>query len=207
MVEKAGSPFRSANAGELSPEAAGRVDIKQFYSAGLRYKNMEPDMAGSFDNGRVRGSVAVVAQSGVSVTPAAAVIYQANVLGVVVAIDCTALDTSVGEHVVQAQVFNGSVWKNIGGSVDVGTAARAVTMAAAPGEGVLVSAVRLLATFSVAASITTGVVTVLTETALQDAPRYSSVRHDSGSRYFLCNPCSWMCMKMTHLWLVFTCQQ
>jgi hypothetical protein len=38
--------------------------------------------------------------------------------------------------------------------------------------------------FSVSASITTGVVEVLTEAAVQDVPRYTSVRHDSGSKYF-----------------------
>lgn len=195
MVEKAGSPFRSANAGELSPEAAGRVDIKQFYSAGLRYKNMEPvplsgfrDMAGSFDNGRVRGRVEVVAQSGVVATAGPhsgnQIIYQATVAGNVVAIDCAALDADVGEHVVQAQALVGATWVNVGGAVTVGTAARAIGMAVAPGEGVSATAVRLQATFSVAASITTGVVTVLTESTVQDAPRYTSVRHDSGSRYF-----------------------
>jgi hypothetical protein len=195
MVEKAGSPYRSANAGELSPEAAGRVDIKQFYSAGLRYKNMEPvplsgfrDMAGSFDNGRVRGQVSALAQSGVAVTAGphtgTQVIWQATVAGKVVAIDCAALDASVGEHVVQAQALVGATWVNFGSPVTVGTAARAITLAAAPGSGFSATAVRLLAVFSVSASITTGVVVVLSESAVQDVPRYTSVRHDSGSKYF-----------------------
>jgi hypothetical protein len=195
MVEKAGSPYRSANAGELSPEAAGRVDVKQFYSAGLRYKNMEPvplsgfrDMAGSFDNGLVRGQVSVLAQSGVSVTAGphtgTQTIWQATVTGKVVAIDCAALDADTGEHVVQAQALVGATWVNVGSPVTVGTAARAITMAAAPGAGLAATAVRLRAVLSVAASITTGAVVVLSEAVAQDVPRYTSVRHDSGARYF-----------------------
>ena len=35
------------------------------------------------------------------------------------------------------------------------------------------------------ASITTGTVSVLTESTVQDNPRYSSLLHDTGSRYFL----------------------
>lgn len=195
MVEKAGSPYRSANAGELSPEAAGRVDIKQFYSAGLRYKNMEPvplsgfrDMAGSFDVGLVRGQVAVLAQSGVVVTAGphtgTQTIWQANVTGKVAAIDCAALDASVGEHVVQAQARVGATWVNVGAPVTVGTAARAITMAVAPGAGLSANAVRLQAVFAVSASITTGAVVVVAEGAAQDVPRYTSVRHDSGAKYF-----------------------
>lgn len=196
MAERAGSPFRSANAGELSPDAAGRVDVKQYYSAGLRYKNVEPvplsgfrDMAGSFDLGPVRGRVAPLAQSDVVATPGpfvgSHVIWQATVSGVVAAVDCTALDAGVGEHSVQAQVLVGGVWLSLGHAVTIGTAARAITMAQAPSRGFTATAVRLLADFSVAASMTTGAVTILTETEIQDAPRYDALRHDSGARYAL----------------------
>jgi hypothetical protein len=195
MVEKAGSPYRSANAGELSPEAAGRVDIKQFYSAGLRYKNMEPvplsgfrNMAGSYDNGVVRGRVTALAQGAIVVTPGphsgVQVIWQANVAGKICAVDCSALRASVGEHLVQARALVGAAWVNLGSPVTVGTVARAIAMAVAPGTGLLATAVQLRTTFAAAASMTVGVVTVLSETAVQDAPRYCSVRHDGGSRYF-----------------------
>ncbi len=109
MVAGPGSPYRSANAGELSPEAAGRADVKQFYSAGLRFKNVEPvplsgfrDMGGSRDTGPVRGRVSTLAQTNVVVTagPHAtlATIWQADVAGNVCAIDCAALVASVGTH-------------------------------------------------------------------------------------------------------------
>ncbi|WP_155898405.1 hypothetical protein [Aurantimonas coralicida] len=42
MVAQAGTGQQSMNAGELARDLAGRVDIKQYYSAGLRYLNVEP---------------------------------------------------------------------------------------------------------------------------------------------------------------------
>lgn len=42
MVARPATPYRSANAGEMSQDLRGRVDIKQYYSAGLAYKNIEP---------------------------------------------------------------------------------------------------------------------------------------------------------------------
>ena len=60
MVARPTTPYRSANAGELSPDAKGRVDIKQYYSAGLAYKNIEPvpqsgfrQMGGSWRKGTI----------------------------------------------------------------------------------------------------------------------------------------------------------
>lgn len=42
MVARPAKPFRSANAGEFSPDVSTRIDIKQYYSAGLNFKNIEP---------------------------------------------------------------------------------------------------------------------------------------------------------------------
>ncbi|WP_062203483.1 hypothetical protein [Aureimonas sp. AU12] len=50
MVARAGTGQQSMNAGELSPELAGRVDIKQYYSAGLRFLNIEPVAQAGFRN-------------------------------------------------------------------------------------------------------------------------------------------------------------
>lgn len=204
MAERPGSPYRSANAGELSLEAGGRVDIKQFYSAGLRYKNVEPvplsgfrQMAGSLDLGPVRKRIAVLAHSGAAATPGdhpagPAVIWQAAVAGVVAAIDCAALDASAGLHSVQAQARVGLDWVNVGAPVAAGTAARAITMAAAPRQGVSATAVRLLAAMTATASITTGTVTVLTEGSALDAPRYEQMQNDDGSRYLLSLQAQWL---------------
>lgn len=63
MVARPATPFRSANAGEFSRDAAGRVDIKQYYSAGIACKNIEPvpqsgfrQMGGTWHKGTVPGT-------------------------------------------------------------------------------------------------------------------------------------------------------
>jgi hypothetical protein len=196
MAERAGTPYRSANAGELSQEIAGRIDIKQFYSAGLRYKNIEPKpvsgfhaMAGSVDTGLVRKRVAPLAKSAETLTgtdiTGTATLWQATVAGTVCAIDCTALLSSAGTQQVQAQALVGASWVNVGAAIPVLTTARAITMALPPGAGVAATAVRLQATTTVAALLTVGTVTVLAEGTESDAPRYTSVKHDSGYNYFM----------------------
>ncbi|KTR08566.1 hypothetical protein NS365_01120 [Aureimonas ureilytica] len=50
MVARPGSGQQSMNAGEFSPELAGRIDIKQYYAAGLRFRNIEPVAQAGFRN-------------------------------------------------------------------------------------------------------------------------------------------------------------
>ncbi|KTQ97773.1 hypothetical protein NS226_03790 [Aureimonas ureilytica] len=50
MVARPGSSQQSMNAGEFSPELAGRIDIKQYYAAGLRFRNIEPVAQAGFRN-------------------------------------------------------------------------------------------------------------------------------------------------------------
>lgn len=196
MVAREGAPYRSANAGELSPDAAGRADIKQFYSAGLRFKGIEPvplsgfrRMAGSFDLGPVRGRMAVLPKTNEDPTPGphtgTKTIWQASVVGKVVAIDCTAVAADTGAHTVHAEALVGGNWVAFGSPIPVSTTTQQLTFAAAPGAGLVATQARLRATMSVAASINVGVVTVLNETAIQDNPRYASLLHDSGLRYHL----------------------
>lgn len=195
MVAKQGAPYRSANAGELSEDAAGRADIKQFYSAGLAFKNIEPvplsgfrDMPGSFDDGPVRGQVEVLAKSGIVVTAGphtgTQVIYEATVSGAVTAIDCAALTSSAGVHQVIAEVRRGGTWYQIGPTLDVGVDAAALTFALAPGMARIANKIRIKAVFSASASVTTGAVSVLAEGDQQDVPRYGAMTHDDGARYF-----------------------
>lgn len=195
MVARGEAPFRSANAGELSPDAAGRADIKQFYSAGLRFKDMEPvplsgfrRMAGSFDNGAVRPRLVALVQTGgfASPGPHAGVqrIYEASVSGRVAAIHIDSLSATAGVHSVQAQSLVNGAWVNQGAPVTFGTAALPKTLAVAPGRAVTATQMRLLATFSEPATVSVGTVTVLAEGNVTDAPRYASLRHDSGARHF-----------------------
>ncbi|WP_062222205.1 hypothetical protein [Aureimonas sp. D3] len=50
MVARPGSGQQSMNAGEFSRELAGRIDIKQYYAAGLRFRNIEPVAQAGFRN-------------------------------------------------------------------------------------------------------------------------------------------------------------
>ncbi|WP_136625027.1 hypothetical protein [Aureimonas flava] len=50
MAGQPGRGQQSMNAGEFSPELAGRIDIKQYYSAGLRFLNVEPVAQAGFRN-------------------------------------------------------------------------------------------------------------------------------------------------------------
>lgn len=50
MVARPGTGQLNVNAGEMSPEVSGRVDIKQYYSAGLRFLNTEPIAQGGYRN-------------------------------------------------------------------------------------------------------------------------------------------------------------
>lgn len=50
MVAQKGTGQQSMNSGEFAPDLAGRVDIKQYYSAGLRFLNIEPVAQSGFRN-------------------------------------------------------------------------------------------------------------------------------------------------------------
>ena len=198
MVARPKAPYRSANAGELSPDAAGRIDIKPFYSAGLRYKNVEPvapsgwrRMAGSFDTGPVRPRVATVAFTGqvFTITPFSSgdhTIWQANVTAdkKICALHLLVLTASSGSHQARAEALVGATWRVIGGPVTADTNFRDLTLALPPGKFHQATAVRIVGTFSSSATISVSTVQVLEQTATRDAPRYASVRHDDGTRYF-----------------------
>jgi hypothetical protein len=196
MVERPSAPYRSANAGEISPDAAGRIDIKQYYSAGLRFKGIEPVpvsgwqlMAGSFDGGPVRGRVSEIAETGAVATPGphtgTQTIWQATVTGRVIGIRCDALDASAGVHDVKAEALVGASWKQIDVALAVDTTARKITFTLAPGLSFKATQVRLRGVMASSASITTGTVRVLQEEDVFDNPRYHSLRYDDGTRYFL----------------------
>jgi hypothetical protein len=192
-----GSPYRSANSGEVSVGVEGRADLKQWYSAGRRFKNIEPVpvsgfqlMPGSFDAGPVRGRVGVAATSNVSPTPGprtgTQTIWQADTDALnVIGLHCSGLDASAGVHSVQCEYLAAAVWKPIGTAVVVDTTASAITFALPPGSGVRAESLRLTATMTSSAQINAGNVTLLAEDKIQDAPRYASLNHDDTSRYFL----------------------
>lgn len=196
MIARPGAPFRSANAGEISDDAAGRIDIKQFYSAGLRYRNIEPvplsgyrRMAGSVDIGPVRGQVAavggltVVAVTTV-VTGLTDILHITGITGTVCGLDLSQAVVSSGAYQMWVEALVGGAWQAFGTSILIGTDAEGVTFAVPPGAGVAATALRVMVQPTAAVSYTLGTPTVLTEGDTQIAPRYVGLAHDSGDRYF-----------------------
>lgn len=83
--------------------------------------------------------------------------------------------------------------RDAGSRDDKGREAAFRPVAVAPGAGLSgVSQIRLRVTFTSSATVTLGAATVFTETATQDRPRYKSLRHDSGDRYFLSVTEKWL---------------
>jgi len=204
MVARPSEPRISANAGELDRQLAGRIDIKQYYSGGLRFKHIEPvpqsgfrDMGGTVDNGIVRPRMTVLGQSGASQSlgphTGTQTIWTANVSGTVAAIHVASIKATAGTHSLFCEVFTGGAWVKLGATLPFSTTAIARTIAVAPGAGLSgVSQIRLRVTFASSATITLGAATVFAETATQDRPRYKSLRHDSGDRYFLSATEKWL---------------
>jgi hypothetical protein len=205
MVAEAGEIKRSQNAGELSPDLAGAVDIKQYYAGGLRYKNIEPvvqagfrQMAGSFDNGPVRARLDTIAQTGVTPDETAhtgtATVWSATIAGDVAAVHLdTIAAAGLAGHTAVVEVLVGATWTQIGPAVLIGTTAKTRTFARAPGSPLAVAtSVRVRVTFTASDSVTISAVTVLKETTTFDHPRYEDLRHDSGDRYLLSATVGWL---------------
>lgn len=206
MAQQPGSRQSSWNAGELHPSLAGRVDIKQYYSGGLSFRNIEAvpqsgfkQMAGTWDVGRVRGTLTQVTKSNVSETAGphtgTQTVYQCDVSSNVTAVRLSAIAATTGSHTLTVEVNSAAGWTQLGTAVaTVNTTAKHMTFALAPGVKVTsATGVRVRVVFSTSASVTLGTVTVLTESASgQDIPRYASLRHDSGERYNLSVSTNWM---------------
>lgn len=192
MVARPATPVRSANAGEFSPSAAGRVDIKQYYSGGLAFKNIEPVPQGGFR--RMGGSRRVgkwrrplVNQPVISPTLNAgphtgtAVIWTGNVATALAAVLCSNLTISAGTATFNVEARVGGVWGIVAGPFAVSNVTPATRLAAyAPGLIRVADAVRVIATFSTTASVSGLVVNAYTENGVADRPRYLSLTTDEG---------------------------
>jgi hypothetical protein len=204
MVARPADRRSSANAGELDKTLAGRVDLKQYYSGGLRYKHVEPvpqsgfrDMGGTIELGKVRPRITTLAQSGVTATPGphtgTQTVWQANVTGAVAAVHVDGLRSGAITVPAWVEVFAGGVWLMVGTARDIDATPISHTFARPPGQPFAgVTAVRIRVNFGSSDTATLTGVTVIAETAIQDAPRYESLRHDSGDRYFLAVTAQWM---------------
>ena len=214
MVAQAGERKRSNNAGELSPDLAEAVDIKQFYAGGLRYKNVEPvaqagfdQMAGSRDLGPVRKRLSALSQSSISSSlgphTGTQTVWSATIAGTVagVHIEAAAGGTALAAHTLTCEVNTGAGWVQIGPAITLsGTAAKTRSFAAAPGAGLVGTAVRLRCVFSTSDTLTLGAKTVLAEGSDQDVPRMTSLRHDSGDHYRLALTEKWLDIWQDDTW-------
>lgn len=196
MTIKGGPRQSSCNAGELDRLLAGRVDIKQYYSGGLAYANIEPvpqsgfrDMGGTWDIAPVRGRVSAFEPSGTSTNlgphTGAQTIWSGSVSQPVAAVHVAGLGADVGVHTAAVELQIGGDWVQAGSAVAIGVTAKTRTFALPPGAAAAATAARIRVTFSEEATATLGGVTLLTEGSALDIPRYGSLRHDSGERYDL----------------------
>lgn len=196
MAIRGGARQSSCNAGELDRLLAGRVDIKQYYSGGLAYANVEPvpqsgfrDMGGTWDEGPVRGRVATFeatnAATNLGPHTDTQTIWSADVAQPVAAVHVEGLGADTGAHTVRLELLVSGDWTPAGPEIGIGATAKTRTIAMPPAAAVAATAARLRVTFSTEATATLAGVTLLTEGAAQDVPRYGSLRHDSGERFDL----------------------
>ncbi|TIU44974.1 MAG: hypothetical protein E5W19_32315, partial [Mesorhizobium sp.] len=132
MVARPASPTRSCNAGEFTPEAKSRVDIKQYYSAGLAFKGVEPvpqsgfrRMGGSRRKGEWRRPLS--ARAITSPTPTfgphtgTQTIWTGTVAGTVATVLMSTLAIDKGTATFVCEAFVGGVWVQIAGPFAVKT--------------------------------------------------------------------------------------
>ncbi|MCZ8545074.1 hypothetical protein OOJ09_12845 [Mesorhizobium qingshengii] len=192
MVARPAAPTRSCNAGEFTPEAKGRVDIKQYYSAGLAFKGVEPvpqsgyrRMGGSRRVGEWRKPLSIRAIT--SPTPAAGpftgtqTIWTGTVAGTVAAVLAAGLAISAGTATFTIEAFVGGVWVAVGGPFAVKTGTPVTRLAAfAPGQQKAATSLRIRATFSISASVSGLAVSAFFESGTALRPRYVALTTDQG---------------------------
>lgn len=196
MVARPTAPFRSANAGELSASARGRIDIKQYYSAGLAFKNIEPvpqggfrQMGGSWHFGPWRRPLETRAISGASTIAGphtgTQTVWSGTVSGTVAAVLVSGFDISAGTATFTVEAQVDAAWETVGGPFAVTDPATAVTRLAAfaPGGEQTATALRIRATFSTSSTVAIGGVSAFYEDGTPARPRYVPLRADDGTAY------------------------
>lgn len=192
MVAKPAVPYRSANAGEFSPDAKGRVDIKQYYSAGLAYKNVEPVPQSGFRQmggtrrkavGRKPLSTRSITSPSTSAGPhtGTQTVWTGTVSGTVAAVLVTSLGISAGTATFEAQANISGVWTKIAGPFAVAASTAVTRLAAfAPGGQQSATSLRIRATFSTSATVTISSVSAFYEDGTPVIPRYAALTTDAG---------------------------
>lgn len=192
MVARPAAPYRSANAGEFSPDAKGRVDIKQYYSGGLAFKNVEPvpqsgfrQMGGTRRIGKRRKPLAVrsITSPSTSAGPhtGTQTVWTGTVAGAVAAVLVTEFAISGGTATFEVQANISGVWTKIAGPFAVAAGLPVTRLAAfAPGAQQVATGLRIRATFSVLATISITSVAAWEESGTALTPRYVGLTTDQG---------------------------
>lgn len=190
MVARPSNPVRSANAGEFSQSAKGRVDIKQYYSAGLAYKNIEPvpqggfrRMGGTWRKGLWRKPLVSLAIASPSLDAGphtgTATIWTGTVAGNVAAVLASALAVSAGVVTFTIEALVSGVWTAVGGPFAVAGATTRLA-AFAPGGQKAATSLRIRATFSESATVSGLTVTAFSESGAPSRPRHVQLTTDEG---------------------------
>jgi len=194
MVARPAAPQRSCNAGEFSPEAKGRVDIKQYYAGGLAFKGIEPvpqsgfrRMGGSWRKGEWRRPLAARAITAPTPTfgphTGTQTIWTGTVAGTVAAVLASTLAIDKGTATFVVEAFVGGVWVAVAGPFAVATGTPVTRLAAyAPGQQKTATSIRIRATFSLAATTVSGLtVSAFFESGTAERPRFVDLTTDQGN--------------------------
>lgn len=194
MVSRAGPRKSSCNAGELDSLIAGRPDIKQYYSGGLKFKGIEPVpqsgfrlMPGSVDAGPVRkGLVSVnVGSGGQSLGPhtgSAVILQQSFAAAVVSGVLVSGLSANANFNFTVELLVNGN-WQPISGVFGGGSSQITRFVAFPPGMGRNATSLRVVATSIVSATYAVGSVTAYAETGPAVIPRYKTLRQNQDNGF------------------------
>lgn len=190
MVAGPSIPFRSGNSGEFSPDAKGRIDIKQYYSAGLAYKNVEPvpqsgfrQMGGTWRKGVWRKPLIDQPITGAATIPGPHVgtqtVWSGTVAGAVAAVQVNSFAISAGAATFEVQALVAGVWTKIAGPFAVATGNPQTRLAAfAPGAQKVATSLRIRATFSASATVTIAGVSAFMEDGTAHVPRFLHLTTD-----------------------------
>lgn len=196
MVSRPGPRKSSCNSGELDRLIAGRPDIKQYYSGGLRFKGIEPVpqsgfrlMPGSLDAGPVRkGLVSITpATSGNSLGPhsTTATIHEQGFAATSVSgVYISGLAANISFN-FSVEVATDGVWQAITPLMGGGLSAVSRFVAFPPGLAKTAIAVRIVVYPIGTGTFTLGSVTAFSETGPSVYPRYRRlyVSKDNGYQF------------------------
>lgn len=194
MVIRNASPVRSVNAGEFSPDAEGRIDTKQFYSAAKRLKGFEPvpqsgfqRMGGTWHKMKARKPLVALPITAPTLIAGphtgTQTIWTGTVAGLVSAIGIKGFAVSAGTATFWAEVLVGATWVLVGKAFANWTTAADRAAAFAPQEGKQATGARIRATFSVSATVAIASVGAWSESGAAIRPRYFALTDDDGTAY------------------------